>query len=222
MKWIISNHKQALEDNEISEYKEKLKNIKNNNLKLVICPSHKNIKYFKDNNYELGSQDIEESIELLKKYQVKYTIVGHSDRRLHDNETDFEINKKIKELLKNDIVPILCIGEEKNTNIKDVIKNQIKNALKEIKNEIIIAYEPIWAINSGMIPSIDDLENIIDYIKNEAFNILNIKPIILYGGSVNEETIIKLKQIKSIDGYMIGNASLNVENLEKIINIINE
>lgn len=222
MKWIISNHKEALHQDNLKTYIEELNNLKTDNIKLVICPSNKHLSYFTNDNYILGSQDINNNVSDLKKHLVKYTIVGHSDRRKNNKETDEEINEKIKELLNNNICPILCIGEEKCSDIKAVLKEELDKALKNIKGNIIVAYEPIWAINSGIIPKVDELSEIIDYIEVETTKILGKRPIILYGGSVNEKTIKELEQVKSLDGYLIGNASLKISNIKRIIDIINE
>ena len=158
MKWIISNHKEALPQKDLNNYLEELNNLKVDNIKMIVCPSNNNLKYFTNDNYVLGSQDINNNINELKKYSVKYTIVGHSDTRKNNKETDQKINKKIKELLNNDICPILCIGEEKYSDIKAILKEELNNSLNDIKGNIIIADEPIWAINSGIIPKVKDLK----------------------------------------------------------------
>lgn len=220
MKWIISNHKNGLSDKDINDYLKKLKQIKINNIHFVICPKNEHLKYFTESNYAIGSQDISLSFGLLKSYSVKYSIVGHSYKRKKYNESNEQINHKIKELLENNIMPILCIGEEENDDTKEVLKQQLTIGLKDIREKIIIAYEPVWAIGSGKIPNIHSLKEMIEFIDQEASKVLKNKPIILYGGSVNEDTISDLEKIKELDGYLIGKASLDIKKLEKIIEVV--
>ena len=220
MKWIISNHKNSLNEKNINKYLEKLKCLNTDNINLVICPKDEHLEYFNGNNYEIGSQDLNISFDKMKQYNIKYSIIGHSYKRKKYNETNKEINQKIKELIKNNIIPILCIGEEEITNIKEVLKQELIEGLKDINEKLIIAYEPIWAIGSGKIPNINNLKQIIEFIDIEATNILLTKPIILYGGSVNEETIKELETIEKLDGYLIGSASTDIEKLIKIIEVV--
>ncbi len=219
MKWIISNHKLSFDSNNIENYIDGLNKLEFKNIKLVICPRYEHLKNFSGNNYYLGCQDIIKHDEL-KKYNIKYSIIGHSDRRINYNETDEQINQKIKYLLSSNITPILCIGEKKGEDIKAVLKRQLELALKNICGKIIIAYEPVWAIGSGNTPSNETLEEIINFISNEAINILGYRPLILYGGSVNYETVVALNKIPGLDGYLIGNASLKIENLMKLVEVI--
>ena len=112
------------------------------------------------------------------------------------------------------IIAILCIGEEYQE------QKEIEEGLKDIKDNIIIAYEPIWAINSGSIPDKEKLLKTINYIKEKVKKTTGIVPIVLYGGSVNEKTINTLKDISQIDGYLIGSASLEIDKLKKIIEVV--
>lgn len=214
MKLIISNHKEGILKDNLELYLNNLSTINTINTKLIICPSSKQLSYFNGDNYILGSQDIEFDINYLKENSVKYTIVGHSDNRIKYHETNLEINKKIKLLLSNNIIPILCIGEEYQE------QKEIEEGLKDIKDNIIIAYEPIWAINSGSIPDKEKLLKTINYIKEKVKKTTGIVPIVLYGGSVNEKTINTLKDISQIDGYLIGSASLEIDKLKKIIEVV--
>lgn len=223
MKLIISNHKNDLPKSELNAYLTDISSLNTSHIKLIICPSAEQLPYFKGNNYSLGSQDIKHnSIKELIDNNVKYTIVGHSYNRKKYGETNEEINKKIKKLLQNNIIPILCIGEEaKNqTNIDKLLAKQLEEGLKDITEKIIIAYEPIWAINSGIIPNNDSLKDTINYIKEKSIEITGIEPLIVYGGSVNEKTIITLRKLDLIDGYLIGKASLEVNKLKEIIEVV--
>lgn len=220
MKWIISNHKNALDESLVCDYAKKLDQIKLNNINLIICPKDEHLKYFDGTNYSLGCQDVNLSFEVMNNYNVKFSIVGHSYIRQKYNETNELINKKIKELIDNDIVPILCIGEDVNSDLENILKIELEDGLKGVNGKVIIAYEPVWAIGSGVIPNIDILKEVIAFIDLEATKILKEKPIILYGGSVNSETISLLEELEELDGYLIGGASLDIEKLKKLIEVI--
>ena len=210
------------------------KNIKKNKIKLIYCPPSTLIrplsKRLKKTKIEVGAQNCHHSYDtgaytgqvnsrMLKSVGAKYVIIGHSEnRQLGDN--DKLINLKIKSATRAGLKVIFCIGEtleqKKNKKTNHVLANQIKNGLKSIKNKsnIIVAYEPVWSIGSGLIPKSDELIKSIAYIKSKLGN-KSIK--ILYGGSVNSNNVDKLKIITGIDGFLIGGAS---QNSKKFIDII--
>lgn len=231
MKWIISNLKMNLTLPEIINYEAKLSQIKTNN-NLVICPSYPYLTYFQNSNYQLGSQNVshlfegaltgEVSAKQLKSLGVKYTIVGHFERREKLLETDNQITSKLKRLFETDICPILCIGElnKDDLNTEEVIKINLDNIFTDINdiNELIIAYEPVWAIGTGNIPDNQYIKRIVNYIK-EWFNYrFGIDIPVIYGGSVNPSNIESLNTISNLDGYLLGGTSLDINSLEKIIN----
>ena len=156
---------------------------------------------------------------MLKDVGANYVIIGHSECRTI-GENNRLINLKIKSAIKSKLKVILCIGEtlsEKKKNLtRSVLSNQIKFGLDSIKNKsnIFIAYEPIWAIGTGIIPKSKDLFKIIEFIKNKFTGKL---PKVLYGGSVNSQNINNLKKINNIDGFLIGGAS---QNSNKFIDIV--
>ena len=227
MKLICANFKMNLLKKDIEDYLDKIENKLNKN-NVIFFPTALYIEKFSKNNYQVGSQDIsfkengsitgDISILQLKELGINYTLIGHSERRNYFNDNKY-INLKLQLALKNNIKVILCIGEHNKKDklkTKEFLNNQIDSAikgnLKLIKNDnLIIAYEPIWAIESDCIPSNIECENIIfgikDYIKNK-YN-LNLK--VLYGGSVNLNNIENLEKINNIDGYLIGTSSLNSE-----------
>ena len=221
MKWIINNLKEEIVD---ETYKERIEKLKSDKINIVVCPNDKQLSGFRESNYLVGSQDVgyTYNIEELKSMNVKYSIVGHSDKRKQYNETNQEINKKIKLLLANDISPILCIGEEtEKDNLKEILKEQLIEALQGIQTDyIMIAYEPVWAIGSGRIPSRNQLIEALEYIQVKTKELLGINPVLLYGGSVNEITIFLLKEIELLDGYLIGSTSLDTEKLKTLIEVI--
>ena len=192
----------------------------------LICPMAQMVKNTK---IEVGAQNCHHqdnygaetgsvNAKMIKGVGAKYVILGHSENR-ENGESDKLINQKIKTALRNKLKVIFCIGEKikdkRNKKTKSVLSKQIKLGLKGIKlnNNIIIAYEPVWAIGSGMIPKSNDLLNAIDFIKSRFKQ--NLK--ILYGGSVNDKNINELKTIHNIDGFLVGGAS---QNSKKFIDII--
>ena len=154
---------------------------------------------------------------MLKSVGAKYVIIGHSENR-QNGENDKIINLKISSALESKLKVIFCIGEtlkEKRKKItKRILSKQIDIGLKKIKNKknIIIAYEPVWAIGTGLTPNNIELHEIINFIKKKLK-----KTKVLYGGSVNPKNIRVLKNINNIDGFLIGGAS---QNPNKFIDII--
>ena len=225
---VVLNNKSNLTKKEFVEYQEKLKEISTDH-KLVLCPTYLNINLFNLDNFYLGSQNVsntkdgaytgEISAQDLRESNVTYSLVGHSERRKYQNETNQDINSKIKMLLENDIIPILCVGEtkeERDNNIVEVIiKTDIEEAIEGIseedKEKIIIAYEPIWSIGTGLVPNVDDIITVNRYIKDLLPNNKFI-----YGGSVTESNIDELKS-KEIEGYLLGGLSLKPEQLKSFI-----
>ena len=205
---------------------------KNKFIKIIYCPPSTLIrpmsKKLKKTNIEVGAQNCHEqntygaftgSINsmMLKNVGAKYIIIGHSENR-QVGETNKLINLKIKNTLKSGLKVIFCIGEtlqEKRKKItKQVLTKQIKLGLNKIKNKknIIIAYEPVWSIGTGLIPKSNELFKTINFIKKK-----NKRNKVLYGGSVNPKNINELKSINNIDGYLIGGAS---QDPKKFIDII--
>ena len=210
------------------------KNNKNTKFRIIYCPPniliHPLSKRLKKTNLEVGAQNCHESenygaftghvnSKMLKNVGAKYVILGHSENR-QSGETDKLINLKIKSAIKSKLKVIFCIGEtlsekrKKRTN--KILAKQIHNGLKSVTDtsNIIIAYEPVWSIGTGLIPKSNDLLNSISFIKNK---FRKKTPKVLYGGSVNSKNIAQLKDISVIDCFLIGGAS---QNSKKFIDII--
>ena len=206
--------------------------VKKNRFKLIYCPPSTLIyplaKILKKTSIEVGAQNCHESENygaytgqlnsvMLKNVGAKYVILGHSENRRF-GENDRLINLKIKAAIKSGLKVIFCIGEtfsEKRKKItKKILIKQINKGLNKIKNkkDILIAYEPVWAIGSGVIPKQSELYETVDYIKSK---VKGAK--VLYGGSVNPKNINNLKNINSIDGFLIGGASQVSNNFIDII-----
>ena len=234
MKLIIGNQKAYLDSNQINQFISGSLNLATND-NVIICPSSIYIERFKKTPFLLGSQNIsnypsgsstgELSAEQLKSVGIKFAIVGHSERRQNQHETNEEINAKIKQLIKYDITPILCVGESKinreSKKYKEVILTEINEALNDLSTDsvdkIIIAYEPIWSIGTGIIPTNEQIDEMSKYIKEIIKKDYNCDMKVLYGGSVNDNNVGTLNKITSVDGYLIGGASTKIEEFKKII-----
>ena len=209
-----------------------VKKFKKNKLKIIYCPPATLLnplnEKLKSSSIQIGAQNCHESdnygaftghinSNMIKSVGAKYVILGHSENR-QMGENDNVINKKIKSSIKSGLKVIFCIGEtltEKRKKItKKILSRQISNGLKKIKNKknIIIAYEPVWSIGSGLIPKNSEIIEIIKFIKKKVKGIN-----VLYGGSVNPKNINVLKKINNVDGFLIGSASQNSKNLIDII-----
>ena len=176
--------------------------------------------HHKDN---FGAQTGHVSPFMIKSLGVKYIILGHSENRV-SGETDGVIKKKVELALKNNFKVIFCIGENKIEKRKNktiyVLKKQLYNVLKKKQNSknLIIAYEPVWSIGTGKLPTREELINTIGQIKKNLNKIFkkNIPPV-LYGGSVDSNNISFFENIRTIDGFLIGGASKSSKNFIDII-----
>lgn len=223
---VALNNKSNLTRDEFLKYQDELATIEAEST-LILCASPLNIANFNLNNCYLGSQNVSKDLvgahtgevaaSQLKSYDVKYCIVGHSERRADQKESNEEITEKIKRLYEQGITPILCVGETKEereqAKVSAVIEEEINiatnNLTTEEKDELIVAYEPIWSIGTGLIPTTDQITEVFELIKD-------ILPTtkVLYGGSANEKNIDELKQCELIDGYLLGGLSLKPESLK--------
>ncbi len=230
-KVVVGNQKTVLEKDKVLNF---VKFFENNDLvkDVVICPSFMFIPYFEKCKFILGSQDVscknggattgEVSSKQLKSMNVCYSIVGHSERREMFNDLSPVIVEKINRLFEEDITPILCVGENKeekeNNTTKDVIAKELIDVFDNISKDrdVVIAYEPIWAIGTGLVPTIDEINDIISFIKDFVSDKYKKNIKVLYGGSVNSKNIDELNTSVS-DGYLIGGASCKEEEFLHII-----
>lgn len=213
------------------------------NVEIVLCPPFTSLSDVKDiitdTNISLGAQNMfweekgaftgEISPGMLKSLGCKYVIIGHSERRAHFGETNETVNKKLKSALKHGLLPIMCVGEKLEEreagSAFDVVKDHVENGLsgvgeKEILN-IVLAYEPVWAIGTGKNATPDEAEEVHKFIRGllskkygkEISESLRIQ----YGGSVKPDNIESLITQKDIDGALIGGASLKSESFAEIV-----
>ena len=175
-----------------------------------------------------GAYTGEVSIPMLLDIKVEGSLVGHSERRQYDNETDAKCLKKIQNLLNNDLEAVYCVGEVladyEAGNSKKVVKKQLIDGLTGVKGDyskLIIAYEPVWSIGTGVNASVQIAEEICFFIREELKRIFSPsvaeEMIILYGGSVKPENIKEYLSSKNIDGALVGGASLKPESFKGLI-----
>jgi len=218
--------------------------VKDSKCDIVVCPPFISLAAVlgavKGSNIEVGAQNMhfeeqgaftgEVSPVMLKALGVKYVIIGHSERRQYFGENDETVNKKVVSAFKHGLIPIMCVGEtlldrEANKTF-EIIENQVKKDLKgisqdEIKN-MIIAYEPIWAIGTGKTATSEDANQVIKFIRDKVSEMFGNGAAdemrIQYGGSVKSSTIKEQMAMSDIDGALVGGASLKADEFAAIVN----
>ena len=222
--------------NKINSYYSKDK--KRKKYRVIITPPYTLIesysKYFKNRKISIGAQNCYQKEQfssntaaispyMLKHVGAKYTLVGHSDNR-GEGDTDTMLKDKVRHALNNNLKVVFCIGEnkteKKNKKTLSVLKRQLSKVLEKKfnKNNIIVAYEPIWSIGTGKIPTANELKITTIYIKKVLKGIFKKNsPAVLYGGSVDGSNVEMFKEIREIDGFLVGGAS---KTSKKFIDII--
>ena len=228
----------------IAFMKEFLPKVGSGTVEIVICPPFPDIlvisEITKDSVVKLGAQNMywedkgaftgEVSCGMLKESGCEYVIIGHSERRKYFHETDETVNRKVKKAISSRLIPIMCIGEtlqerEKGVTFK-VVETQLRGGLQGLSlktdSQLVIAYEPVWAIGTGKTATPEQAEEVHAFIRKLLYNIYN-KGIadglcILYGGSIKPANITQLMACENIDGGLVGGASLEVSSFLSIIN----
>ena len=192
-----------------------------------------------EQNWSLGAQNVsvnceaastgEVSPKMLSEFGVKYVCVGHSERRYNQNEDHYMIAQKLKMCIDNHLVPILCVGESLHDNQDgrgiDVILSQLRQALPdtlEVDQQICIAYEPIWAIGSGLNAQPEEVQNVLEIIDEwliDRYDSTSKNVKLMYGGSVSSANAAGFVSQPSVDGLLIGGASLQAVSLIEILRI---
>ena len=234
-KIVVANLKMNMTAAHVNSYLESIKDI--NTKKVIICPPTIYLPYFVRKKYSVGAQDcvyVNEgaytgcvSANQIASMGIKYTIVGHSERRANFHETDNIVNKKVHSALENGLNVIMCIGETKEERdmlkTDKILKRQLINGLRDVKDikNLIIAYEPVWSIGTGLVPTEKEIKTTIGYIL-EILNTLypGTKTKVLYGGSVNEKNIISINNIENVSGVLVGGASLDPGKLKTIKEVV--
>ena len=212
-----------------------------NEVNVIIAPPSIYLDSFsKAVNIKIASQDVssnengaftgEFSSEMLRSLKLKYSIVGHSERRQYHNESDDLIFLKAKRLIQQNISPIFCCGESleerKSKNQFNIVKSQLSHILNKLKKsefeKIVIAYEPVWAIGTGLTAEPSDAQNMHSFLRelvNDSYGPeIAENTSIIYGGSCKPNNSKELFSMKDIDGGLIGGASLDSNSFESIIN----
>lgn len=231
----------------ISEGVDFVKEIKhlgdNTDVEVVVCVPFVSLlsvkKELEASNIKLGAQNIhfeengaytgEISPLMLKEIGVDYAIIGHSERREYFNETNETVNKKVKSSLAHDIKPIVCVGEtleeREDNSAKEKIKTQITKGLEDVSKDdmknIVLAYEPIWAIGTGKTASSEDANEMISYIRNlirdKYDEEISEEVRIQYGGSVKPNNVTEIMNEPDIDGALVGGASLKKDDFTELV-----
>jgi len=207
------------------------------NVDLVVCPPFVFMPQLKG-NISLGAQDCfckegaftgEVSPAMLKSIGSRYVIVGHSERRVSFNETNEIVNEKIKAVLREKLIPVLCVGESseqrENGETFEVIKRQIgeglENVPKETVKNIVLAYEPVWAIGTGKFAPVEKIQEVKIFIKKLINNKYGPKASesikIIYGGSVDSQNVACYLCDAGMDGVLVGGASLKVSEFNRLL-----
>lgn len=237
-KIVVGNMKMNLTVGEIEDYV-KILDEKEFNKQVILCPSSIYLPYFVGKTYGCGIQNVaaykmgaytgEVSAEQIASMNIDYTIIGHSERREYFGETDDIVKTKLElALAQENLKVILCIGEKleerENGQTNDLLKRQIETALSQLDktyfSRLVLAYEPVWAIGTGKVPTNQEIEDTITFIKKVVSNITDIDVMVLYGGSVNDQNIVELNAIPNVDGYLVGGASNKIEKFSKIIEVV--
>ena len=235
-KYIVANWKMNKTIGEAVDFAKKVKAVTLGiDENFVICPTNICLKAvadeLKNSKIKVGAQNCykeshgaytgEVSPAMIKDAGCDYVIIGHSERRQIFCETDELVNEKIKLAIASGLNVILCIGEtlEQKENYKQVLKAQLQTALAGVDangENLIIAYEPVWAIGTGKVASIEDIKNVHAYIKQVAYSELKYLPPVLYGGSVKPNNAKEILELDDVDGVLIGGASLDVNSYVEI------
>lgn len=223
--------------------KRALFNLDSQDIDIVICPPFTVLsdigEIIADSNIQLGAQDVywqdegaftgEVSALMLKDIGCKFVIIGHSERRQYFGETNDSVNRKIKAVLRHSLIPIVCVGEtlseREDAKTQAVLDDHIQNGLRDINKtealNLVVAYEPVWAIGTGKTATAQQAQEAQNYIRKllekmynkEIANLIKIQ----YGGSVKPENITGLLTQPDVDGALVGGASLDVESFSEIV-----
>ena len=243
-RFCVANWKMNFNSSDTKSFLEnwEKKDLNNKEVKTIFCPSFTELnttaELLQNSDSELGAQNVyylsngaytgEISCRMLKDLGCNWVIIGHSERRAIFGETDEMVCNKLDKLTSENMYPIVCIGETKdereNGKTEEVLSRQLLVAFENQKGKniehTVIAYEPVWAIGTGITATIDMISEAHQCIRNifntNGFNGDDIS--ILYGGSVTNENAAELSEITDVDGFLVGGASLDVDKFYAIYN----
>lgn len=231
-KLLVFNHKMSLLYDDLYNYIERTNNIDTDN-DIIICPSNIYLEAFINNSeWSVGAQNMHYSIEelhtgevssnQLKSLGIEYTMIGHYERVSEFKENASIINQKLIAALDSNIFPILCFGENIDEDYREVLPKLLDSYLKDIENIdfIIFAYEPIYAIGMGALPSTDKIKEISEFISKYLEDKYGKSATLLYGGSVDSSNIANIINIDTLSGVIVGNISSDIKEVERIFKCI--
>lgn len=210
---------------------------------VILCPSFLALaevhKVIARSSVTLGAQNVfseehgaytgEVSVRMLTEVGASHVLVGHSERRQLFSETDEQVNQKVLKLLEHNLVPIVCVGETKDErdggHAKIRVTHQLSSALKQVHlkhgERVLIAYEPVWAIGTGVTPSVQEIVEMHTFIREVVDDLFPSAPTgqfsVLYGGSVNGENAYQLLREPSVEGVLVGGASIKIQEMKAIV-----
>ena len=214
---------------------------KKNNIDIGVAPTFLSLATVKENanpNMIVAAQNVnfndhgaftgEVSIPMVKEFNVDWVIIGHSERRTYDNETNEKCNLKIKALIANNMVPVYCVGETlaefEAGKTKDIVGAQVREGLKDLTAEdvkdLVVAYEPVWSIGTGKNASSEIAQDICAFIRSilkDMFGSVSEDIRILYGGSVKPVNVKEYLSCNDVDGALVGGASLKIDSFEELL-----
>ena len=214
---------------------------KQNNVDLGVAPTYLSLEAVKANASkdmivaaqnchfnEKGAFTGEISIPMLKEFNIDWVLIGHSERRAYDNETNEKCNLKIKALIANDMVPVYCVGETLQEfeagQTKEVVGKQVREGLKDLNKEevrrLVVAYEPVWSIGTGKNASCEIAQDVCKFVRDvlrELFGEVADEIRVLYGGSVKPENVKAYLSCEDVDGALVGGASLKIDSYEALL-----
>ena len=214
---------------------------KENNIDLGVAPTYLSLATVKENaskNMIVAAQNVhfkesgaftgEISINMLKEFNIDWVLIGHSERRAYDNETNEKCNLKIRALIANEMVPVYCVGETLTQfeagETKKVVGAQVREGLKDLTKDdvkrLVVAYEPVWSIGTGKNASTEIAQDVCKFVRDvlrELFGEVADEIRVLYGGSVKPENIKAYLSCPDVDGALVGGASLKIDSYELLL-----
>ena len=241
---IAGNWKMTMSINEAKSFVNAIRDKINTDVEAVLCAPFTMLKDLKEATagtaIKVGAQNMhfeesgaftgEISSLMLKEIAVDYVIIGHSERRQYFNETDETVNKKVRKALEQQLLPIMCCGEtleqREAEETKDVVKIQVEKGLASVDKaalaDIVIAYEPIWAIGTGKTATSSEANEVIRYIREVVADMFGAeqaaKVRLQYGGSVKPGNVSEIMNESDIDGALVGGASLQPDSYLGLVN----
>ena len=224
---VALNHKSNFTKEELLSYLDAYKNLNTYNHEMILIPSvcylsliPSNLTYASQDvsSKDMGAYTGEVTAKAIKSLGAVYTLINHSERTTKMNENLDVSKQKLEQAFSNDLIPIICIGdtleEHESGEYVDKIKKDMDYLLSDIdkSKDFIIAYEPIFAIGTGIVPTNNDIEKVTTMLKE------TYQKKVLYGGSANENNIDELKQVKNIVGFLLGGISLKLSSLQVFLN----